>query len=147
MSIFDPMETQRIAEWLDEGEAMQAANALLTSQYRDHKSLRPLVVQCIRQLMELAQRAHAKGDLETAANHSRPAGELISLSGENAELAATIEAELAENDRQERMDLDDLNRGRQLHANRRLQTAFEHHPTGCSLAQCKTRSRTPLMLI
>jgi hypothetical protein len=75
--------------------------------------------------MELAERARSNADLETAAKHCRLASELISLSGADAELAAAIEAALAEQAKEKAADLEDLGLGQQLHKDRRLQTAIE----------------------
>ena len=125
MSLFDPVEAKRISDWLDEGEAVKAAEALLKSKNREHKSLRPLVVKCVRQLMEFAEKAHQRGNLEVAARHSRPASQLIPLSGVDAELEAEIEAELRAFAESRESNNQWLASAEKLHEQKRLQTAIE----------------------
>ena len=125
MSIFDPIETQRIAEWLEKREALQAAETLLNLKSRDHKAVRPLVVQCVRQLIEFAENAYVNCDLETAAKHSRQAEALLTLSGSDAELAVAIQISLEQSKKRQKADEEDLELGRRLYSDKRLQTAIE----------------------
>ncbi|WP_417849358.1 hypothetical protein [Thalassoglobus sp.] len=137
MSIFDPIEVQRVADWLDEGEALQAAATLLNSKHREHKAVRPLVIQCVRQLIEFAERAYAKSDLEIASKHSRIAERLLVLSGSDAEIASAIQVELENRKKQRIAEEEDLELGRQLHAAKRLQTAAEQLASVSHLDEAK----------
>lgn len=99
MMFLNPAEGVRIQELLTAHRPMAAAQVLLSSTNRDHKAIRPLKDECVRQLMADAQTLLEKGQSLTARKHVRQAAQLLPLSGADALLQTQIETAATEEER------------------------------------------------
>ncbi len=119
MSFLDPAEKNRISELLNSRQPMAAAEILIASRVSDHKSIRPLVTECVSQLAALAQAALDQDDLFTASEHISRAAELRPLSGSQAVLQKSILRRLEEFVRIQRLQKSELDQAkRQMQAGR-----------------------------
>ncbi len=96
-TMFGPSIQHRVSEFLKTGYAVEAAQLLVASrEQRYHKDLRPLVRDCIEQLMLDATAAFDGRNLIVALESAKLAEQLLSLKNEHALLLSKIEAAVEE---------------------------------------------------
>jgi hypothetical protein len=112
MSILDPVESKRIQDLLEENQSFAAAQIIIQSKYQEHKSMRPLVTECIDQLMEAAKSAFDNNNLDTAHGHASLANQCRPLSSFHAELLSEIDSVITKRNRSHQWEQELLEQAR-----------------------------------
>lgn len=100
MGWFDPIECKAARDYLARGQLKEAARELLTGKNRDHRSVKLLLIEVGRRLIEQAEREADAGLWEASRETLAIAGKCITLEGQALALQQRIEAALAEKRRQ-----------------------------------------------
>jgi hypothetical protein len=96
MGWLDPVECCAASECLAAGNAREAARLLLNSPTRDHRAARRLLLEINVRLVDEANNAHCKGEIQAAWETIECAAQCAALGGEGAVLRERIARDLTE---------------------------------------------------